>query len=108
MRVFLRLVAKMSDKFSEQRINVKFCVKLGKNVRGTCAMLSEANGGEAMKKSSVFKCHERFKESWHVEITNKEISHHFVRYQGYCSLRIHSTRSNSQPSLLCGNVEAGA
>jgi len=26
---------------------------------------------------------------------------HFLRYQGYFSLLIHSTRSNSQPNLLC-------
>jgi len=51
--MFLRLVAKMSDQFLEKRINIKFCVKLGKNARDTCVMLAEAYGGEAMKKSSV-------------------------------------------------------
>jgi hypothetical protein len=54
MRVFLRLVKKMSYRFLEQRINIKFCAKLGKNASYTCAMLSEACGREAMKKSSVF------------------------------------------------------
>jgi hypothetical protein len=34
---------------------------------------------------------------WHV--------HHFLRYQRYCSLWIHSTRSDSQLSLLWGNIE---
>jgi len=29
--VFLRLVGEMSDRFLEQRINTKFCVKLGNN-----------------------------------------------------------------------------
>jgi hypothetical protein len=48
-RVFLRLVAKMSDCFLEQWINIKFCVKLGKNESDTCAVLSEA-----LKTSSVF------------------------------------------------------
>jgi hypothetical protein len=43
----------MSDQFLEQWINIKFCVKLGKNASDTCAMLSEAYEGEAMKKSSV-------------------------------------------------------
>jgi hypothetical protein len=49
--VFLRLVAKMSDWFLEQRINIKFCVKFGKNATEICAVLSEASGGEAKKKS---------------------------------------------------------
>jgi hypothetical protein len=54
-RVFIRLFAKMSDRFLEQRINIKFCAKLGKNASETCAMLSNAYGVEAMKKSSVFE-----------------------------------------------------
>jgi hypothetical protein len=37
----------------EQRINIHFCVKPGKNASDPCAMLSDAyggGGGEAMKK----------------------------------------------------------
>jgi len=30
----------MSDQFLEQGINIKFCMKLGKNASDTCAMLS--------------------------------------------------------------------
>jgi hypothetical protein len=45
-------------------------------------------------------------KSSHVEITNEDNAHHFLGYEGYCSLWIHSTRPNSQPSLLCGNTEA--
>jgi hypothetical protein len=52
-RVFLRLITKMSDKYLEQQIDIKFYVKLGKNASDTCAVLCEAYGGEAMKKSSV-------------------------------------------------------
>jgi len=52
----------MSDRFLEQRINIKFCVKLQKNASDTCAMLSEAYGGDAMRKSNVFVWHELFKE----------------------------------------------
>jgi len=47
--MFLCLVTKMSDKFLEQQINIKFCVKLGKNANDTFAVLFEAYGGEAMK-----------------------------------------------------------
>jgi hypothetical protein len=61
--VFLHLVAKVSDRFLEQRTNIKFCVKLGKNAIDTCVMLFKAYGGEAMKRrSSVFQWHKRFKE----------------------------------------------
>jgi hypothetical protein len=51
--VFLHLVAKMNDLFLEQRINIKFCVKLGKNASDTYAVLFKAYAGEGMKKSNV-------------------------------------------------------
>jgi hypothetical protein len=79
--VFLRLVAKMSVRFLEQRINIKFSVKVAKNVsalRGLC--------WEYMKEVSVSERHKQFKEGTHVEITNEDSAHHFPRYQGYCSL----------------------
>jgi len=59
--VFLRLVAKINDRCSEQRINITAYVRLGKNASDTCAMLYEACGGEAMTKSSVFVWHNRQK-----------------------------------------------
>jgi hypothetical protein len=37
-------------------------VKLGKNASGTCAMLSEAYGVEAIKTSSVSEWHKWLKE----------------------------------------------
>jgi len=49
-------------------------------------MLSMAYGGEAMKRSSVSELHKWFKVSLHVEITNEDNAHHFLCYQGYCSL----------------------
>jgi hypothetical protein len=39
--------------------NIKFCVKLGKNASDICAVLSDAYGGEAMKKSNVFEWHKQ-------------------------------------------------
>jgi hypothetical protein len=44
---------KMSDRLLEQRINIKFCAKLGKSTSETLQMLTEVYGADAMKKSSV-------------------------------------------------------
>jgi hypothetical protein len=55
--VFISLVVKTSDRFLEQEFNIKFCVKLGNNASDTCAMLSGAYGGEAMKKPSFSEWH---------------------------------------------------
>ena len=44
----------MSDKYLEQRINIKFCVKIGKSASETLAQLTVAYGEYAMEKSSVF------------------------------------------------------
>jgi transposase len=52
----------MHDKRLEQRINIKFCAKLGKSASETLQLLKEAYGAAAMKKTSVFEWHKRFKE----------------------------------------------
>ena len=52
----------MSDKNLEQQINFKFCVKIGKSASETVALLTVAYGEYAIKKSSVFEWHRRFKE----------------------------------------------
>jgi hypothetical protein len=40
--------------FLEQRINIKFFVKFGKDASDTCAMLSEASKGKNYEKVEVF------------------------------------------------------
>ena len=50
----------MNDKNLEQRINIKFCVKIGKSASEMLALLTY--GEYAMKKSSVFERHRWFKE----------------------------------------------
>jgi len=52
----------MHDKRLEQRINIKFCAKLGKSASETLQLLKEAYGAAAMKKTMVFEWHKRFKE----------------------------------------------
>jgi hypothetical protein len=43
--VFLRLVAKLSDRFSEQRIHIKFCVKLSLQTKHSAfSMIPEGRG----------------------------------------------------------------
>jgi hypothetical protein len=77
----------MSDRFLEQRINIKFCVKLGKNASDICAVLSEAFRGEAMKKSGASEWHKGFKECGeNVEDDDESVFITFFRYQVYCSL----------------------
>ena len=44
----------MSDKNLEQRINIKFCVKISKSACETLALLTVAYVEYTMKKSSVF------------------------------------------------------
>ena len=53
---------KMSDKNLEQRINIKFCVKICKSASETLALLTVAYGEYDRKKWSVFEWHRRFKE----------------------------------------------
>jgi hypothetical protein len=85
-RVFLGLFAKMIDRYLEQRINVKFCGKLTGNASDICEIPSEAYGGEAMKNSKVSERHKRFKVGCENVIDDDDNAHHFLRYQGYCSL----------------------
>jgi len=58
---------KVSDKNLEQRINIKFCVKIGKSASEMLAVLTVALGEYAMKKLSVFEWHRRFKEGRDVQ-----------------------------------------
>lgn len=52
----------MSDRYLEQRISIKFCVKLNKSASETNHLLKEAYGDEVMSRARVFDWHKRFKE----------------------------------------------
>jgi hypothetical protein len=53
---------KMSDKNLEQRINIKLCVKVGKNRTKTLTLLKLTYDEQAEKKATVSKWHRRLKE----------------------------------------------
>ena len=46
----------------EQRINIKFCVKLGKTETETLKMLRDIYGDSSMSRTRVFEWHKRFVE----------------------------------------------
>lgn len=56
------LRANMSDRYLEQRISIKFCVKLDKSASETHHLLKEAYGDEVMSRARIFDWHKRFKE----------------------------------------------
>jgi hypothetical protein len=95
--VFLRIVADMGYLILEQRINIKFCAKLGKNASDTCAILRQVflRGINSSKRARILKS----------QMKKMRIALFDIKGR-HCSLSIHSTRPNSQPSLLCGNTEA--
>jgi hypothetical protein len=46
----------------EQRVNVKFCVKLGKSATETYDLLKKVYGYECLSRTQVFEWFKRFKE----------------------------------------------
>jgi transposase len=46
----------------EQRVNIKFCVKLGKTPTETYEMLRTVYGDEALSRSSVLEWFKRFRD----------------------------------------------
>jgi len=61
-RRVLILGRKMSDCKSEQRVNIKFLVKLKKSVAETFQLLTEAYGEDCMSRARLFEWHKRFSE----------------------------------------------
>lgn len=52
----------MSDRYLEQRVSIKFCVRLNKSASETHHLLQQAYGDEVMSGARVFDWHGRFKE----------------------------------------------
>jgi hypothetical protein len=62
-----------TDSKIEQRVCIKFCVKLGKSATDTLEMLREAFGEHSLSRKAVFKWHSRF-EAGQVSVENDESS----------------------------------
>ena len=60
--VFLFSVGIMLNVNMEQRVNVKFCVKLGKSATETYDLLKKVYGDECLSRTQVFEWFRRFKE----------------------------------------------
>ena len=58
-QVAIFAVRRMAVQF-EQRVNIKFCVKLGKTATETLQLLHDAYGDEALSRAQVFEWHRRF------------------------------------------------
>jgi hypothetical protein len=50
------------SEFHEQRVNIKFCVKLGKTITETHEMLKEAYGDQCMGRTQCYEWFKRFKD----------------------------------------------
>ena len=61
-RRVLILDRKMSDCKSEQRVNIKFLVKLKKFATEAIQLLTEAYGEDCLSRARVFEWHKRFSE----------------------------------------------
>ncbi|CAI9567771.1 unnamed protein product [Staurois parvus] len=73
----------MIDRKLEQKINIKFCVKIGKSVSKTLVLLQQAYDEHFMNKSNVFEWHRQFKEVWE---------------------NVHNDARNGQPEMQRTNV----
>jgi len=49
---------------AEQRVNVKFCVKLGKTRYRNIQLLTKVYGDECLSRTQVFEWFKSFKEGW--------------------------------------------
>jgi hypothetical protein len=79
-RVYLYVSSqkRVMDRFLEQRINIRFHVKLGKNAKKISLEMKHGAFSVISKAADI----PTTQESSHIEITNEDNVHHFLRYQG--------------------------
>jgi transposase len=78
------------DQQLEKRINIKFLVKLGKSAPKICHMLQQAYGEDALKRSTVFKWVQRYRESQKDPTDNKRSGHPSMSSSNENIDRVHS------------------
>jgi hypothetical protein len=92
----------MSDKNLEQRINIKFCVKIGKSASEALALLTVTYGKYAMKKSSVFEWHRRFKVGREAGQGDPRSGHPKTQRT---DAHMDIVRTNGESAVLFGNAD---
>jgi hypothetical protein len=48
----------------EQRLNIKFCLKLGKSANESYNLIQQVYSGEAFSGTRLFEWHKLFREGW--------------------------------------------
>jgi len=48
----------------EQRLNIKFCLKIGKSSTESCNLIQQVYSGETLSCTCVFEWHKLFREGW--------------------------------------------
>jgi hypothetical protein len=87
----------MSDCKSEQRVNIKFLVKLKKSATETFQLLTEAYREDCMSRARVFEWHKRFSEGREIV---KDDDRPGRRYPGYCDGRVGTQRPDGKSAVL--------
>jgi 3-methyladenine DNA glycosylase Mpg len=82
---------------SEQRVNLKFLVKLKKSATETFQLLTEAYVEVCVSRARTFE--------WHKKSTQElfEVQGHvdcFLQYPGYCNGRVASQRPDTKSAVL--------
>jgi hypothetical protein len=85
----------MSD-CKNERVNIKFLVKLKKSATETFQLLTEVYGEDCMSRARVFEWHKRFSEG------RESVKHDdcFLRYPGYCDGRVGTQRPDGKSAVL--------
>jgi hypothetical protein len=86
----------MSDCKSEQRVNIKFLVKLKKSAMETFQLLTEAYSEDCMSRARVFEWHKRFSEGRESVIDDDC----FLRYPEYCDGRVGTQWPDGKSAVL--------
>jgi len=92
----------------EQRVCIKFCVKLGKNGAETFEMLRTAFGEQCLSHARIFKWHKRFKEGRDSVDDNPRSGRPPTRKTEDCSARVRELiRANQRLTIREHSVEVG-